>query len=183
MATRKIGTWVLPAASAIVAGHNMYNAAKCAQTGSKHSTGGHTRARRRAHVRTKTKVSVHQRGRQNAPAGSFSSFFYGRRLVPKRQYNAYNAIASQMHRTNVSGVAEVGSRHSIESFIHRDLSSKETGVAEVGSRKVLFESVTLQNQCNMNIHVILYDIIARKNLDSQTNISWVHGHRPKLGYW
>ena len=44
------------------------------------------------------------------------------------------------------------------------------------TRKFLLESVSgevmLQNQCNMNFRVILYDIIARRNIDSQTSLNW-----------
>ena len=32
--------------------------------------------------------------------------------------------------------------------------------------------VMLQNQANMNIRVVLYNIIARRSLDSQTAITW-----------
>ena len=79
MSKRGYGSWVLPAASAIAAGRNLYNAAKRARTGAKRSTRGRTRARGRAPARTRTKVSLHQRGRQTSQAGSFSFFFYGKR--------------------------------------------------------------------------------------------------------
>ena len=59
MAKREYGSWVLPAASAIAAGRNLYNAVKRAQTGAKRSTRGRTRARGRAPIRTRTKISLH----------------------------------------------------------------------------------------------------------------------------
>ena len=89
MSKRGYGGWALPAAGAIAAGRNFYNAAKRARTNAKRPTRGRTRARGRGPpVRTRTKVSLHQRGKNCGQAGSFSSFFYGRRLVPKRLYNA-----------------------------------------------------------------------------------------------
>ena len=51
-----------------------------------------------------------------------------------------------------------------------------TKIGGNSTRRVLRESVSgevmLHNQDNMNVRVILYDIIARKNLDSQTNLTW-----------
>ena len=44
MSKRGYGGWALPAAGAIAAGHNFFNAAKRAQTGAKRSTRGRTRA-------------------------------------------------------------------------------------------------------------------------------------------
>ena len=53
------------------------------------------------------------------------------------------------------------------------------------TRNVLFESVTgevmIQNQCNWNVCGIHYDVIARKTLNSQTNVDWGHGHPMSLG--
>ena len=110
MSKRGYGSWALPAAGAIAAGRNFYNAAKRARTGAKRSARGRTRGRGRAPpIRTRTKVSLHQRGRQIGNAGSFSSFIYGRRLVPKRLYNAYKAATSQMYQTNISGSCNVTS--------------------------------------------------------------------------
>ena len=84
MPKRGYASWALPAAGANAAGRNFYNAAKCAQTGAKRSTRGRTRARGRGPpIRTRTKVSLHHRGKQMGQAGSFSSFFYRKRLVPK----------------------------------------------------------------------------------------------------
>ena len=76
MSKRGYGGWALPAAGAIAAGRNFYNAAKRARTNTKRPTRGRkTRARGRGPpVRSRTKVSLHQRGRQNGHAGSFSSF-------------------------------------------------------------------------------------------------------------
>ena len=128
-------------------------------------------------------------------AGSFSSFCSGRRLVPKRAYNAYKGVAAQMYQTNCSGVLDVTSGHQataivgsafcgngiyVNQGIQNDLASIETSVqTTIGgnvTKRVLFESVSgeimLQNQCTMNVRVILYDIIARKNLDSQTALTW-----------
>ena len=104
MAKRNYGTWVLPAASAIAAGRNLYNAAKRARTGAKRSTRGRTRARGRAPVRTRTKVSLHQSAKQSGHAGSFSNFYYGKRQCPKKVYNAYKGVAAQIYQTNVAGV-------------------------------------------------------------------------------
>ena len=103
-------------------------------------------------------------------AGSFSSFFDGKRFVPKRLHNAYKAVAAQMYQTNSSGVADtvsgkqqsyiVGSAFCGNGvytghYIQSDLASFETAVQNfVGGnarRKVLFESI-----CDMNIRVILY---------------------------
>ena len=42
MAKRGYGGWALPAAGAIAAGRNMYNAIKRARTGAKHPTRGRT---------------------------------------------------------------------------------------------------------------------------------------------
>ena len=51
-----------------------------------------------------------------------------------------------------------------------------TQIGGNGTRKVLMESVTgetmLQNQCNMNVCVILYDIIARQDMVSETTLTW-----------
>ena len=105
MAKRNYESWVLPAASAIAAGRNLYNAAKRARTGAKRPTRGRTRVRGRAPFRTRTKVSLHQRGKQMGNAGSFSSFFYGKRPVPKRLYNVYKGVVSQIYQTNLSGIA------------------------------------------------------------------------------
>ena len=196
MSKRGYGSWALPAAGAIAAGRNFYNAAKRARTGAKRSARGRTRARGRGPpVRTRTKVSLHQRGKQMGHAGSFSSFYYGRRLVPKRAYNAYKGVAAQMYQTNLAGQADCTSAHQqtyivssafcgngvyIGQGIQSDLASIETAVTTtIGgnvTKKILFESVAgetlLQNQCTMNVRVILYDVIARKNLDSQTAITW-----------
>ena len=61
MSKRGYGGWALPAAGAIAAGHNFFNAAKRAQTGVKRPTRGRTRACGRAPpARTQTKVSLHQ---------------------------------------------------------------------------------------------------------------------------
>ena len=195
MSKRGYGSWALPAAGAIAAGRNLYNAVKRARTGAKRSTRGRTRARGRAPVRTRTKVSLHQRGRQSGQAGSFSSFFYGKRLVPKRLYTVYKAIAPQMYQTNCSGdcTAVSGKQGGTICFsafcgkdvyttagIQPDLLSIENAInAQIGgnvTRKALLESVTgevmLQNQCNMNVRVILYDIIARQDMFSETSLTW-----------
>ena len=145
----------------------------------------------------RTKVSLHQHGRQIGNAGSFSSFIYGRRLVPKRLYNAYKAVSSQMYQTNISGSCNVtsgvhtGVIYRSKCFLRNNvypslaiqpylLSTSNTINGSVGgnsTRKVLYQSVSgevmLHNQDNMNVRVIPYDIIARKNLDSQINLTFV----------
>ena len=195
MSKRGYGSWAMPAAGAIAAGRNFYNAAKRARTGAKRSARGRTRARGRAPpVRTRTKVSLHQRGKQCGQAGSFSSFFYGRRLVPKRLYNAYKAIAPQIYQTNISGYCPVtsgkqntcnvasafcGNNVFVTQGIQADLLSINNAVNTMNggnvTRKYLLESVSgeimLQNQTNMNTRVILYDIIARRTIDSQTALN------------
>ena len=103
MLKRGYGSWAFPAAGAFAAGHNLYNAAKRTRTGTKRSTRGRTRACGRAPVRTRTKILLHQCGKQSGQAGSFSSFFYGRRLVPKRQHNVHKAIAPEMYQTKITG--------------------------------------------------------------------------------
>ena len=127
--------------------------------------------------------------------GSFSSFFYGRRLVPKRLYNAYKGVAAQLYHTNLSGIAACTSGkqqcYIVSSAfcgndvypaqgIQADLLSIEnvlqTQLGGNSTKRVLFESVSgetlLQNQCNMNVQIILYDIIAQRSLDSQTNLNF-----------
>ena len=51
-----------------------------------------------------------------------------------------------------------------------------TSVGGNTTRKVLFELVSgevmIQNQCNLNVRVIHYDDIARKNLDSHSSAGW-----------
>ena len=107
----------------------------------------------------------------------------------------YIDISAQMYQTHVSGLAEctsgkqtaylVGSAFCgndmyVNQGVQLDLLSIENVVNTIFSgnatRKVLFESVSveimLQNQCYMNVCVIRYDIIARKNLDSQSAIAW-----------
>ena len=195
MSKRGYGSWALPAAGAIAAGRNFYNAAKRARTGAKRSTRGRTRARGRAPpVRTRTKVSLHQRGKQCGQAGSFSSFFYGRRLVPKRLYTVYKAIAPQIYQTNISGYCPVtsgrqnncivasafcGNNVYVTQGIQSDLLSINNAISTMNggnvTRKFLLESVSgevmLQNQTNMNTRVVLYDIIARRSVDSQTSLN------------
>ena len=57
MSKRGYGSWALPVAGAIAAGHNLYNAVKRAQTGAKRSTRGRTRACGRAPpIRMRTKA-------------------------------------------------------------------------------------------------------------------------------
>ena len=169
-------------AGAIAAGRNLYNAVKHAQTGAKRSARGRTRARGRAPVTSRTKISLHQRGKQCGQAGSFSSFFYERRIVPKRLYNIYKAIAVQLYQTNVSGYCPVTSagKHNnaivasafcgnnvfVAQAIQSDLPSMNHGISNMNggyiTRKFLLESISgevmLQNQTNMNTRVILYDI-------------------------
>ena len=184
MSKRGYGGWALPAAGAFAAGRNMYNAIKRSQTGAKSGSTKRTRSRGRAPlVRTRTRVSIHQRGRQSGQAGSFSSFFYGKRLVPKRAYNLYKGIAPQILQTNISGAAVTTSGKQnvfivASAFcgndvyptqgIQPDLLTINNAISTLNggniARKMLLESVSgevlLQNQSNMNTCVILYDVIA-----------------------
>ena len=132
-------------------------------------------------------------------AGSFSSFFYGKRLVPKRLYNAYKGVVAQMYQTNLSGIAVCTSGkqqcYIVSSAfcgndvypaqgIQADLLSIENVLqGQLGgnsTKRVLFESVSgetmLQNQCSTNVRVIIYDIIARKNWTLKHLLPGVHGH-------
>ena len=196
MSKRGYGSWALPAAGAIAAGRNFYNAAKRARTGAKRSTRGRTRARGRGPpIRTRTKVSLHQSAKQSGHAGSFSNFYYGKRQCPKKVYNAYKGVAAQIYQTNVAGVLTCTSGVQNQTIVNSLYCGSDvyetTGVQAdleyifnaIGTwnggnatRRTLLETVSgetmLQNQCNVNVRVILYDIICRRDLDSQTAISW-----------
>ena len=107
-------------------------------------------------------------------AESFSSFFYGKRLAPKRLYNAYKAVAAQIYQPNSAGIAEsdvtsahqatyiVGSAfcgngvytgHSIQSHLASIEAAVTTTIGGNTTKRILFESVSgeimLQNQCNI----------------------------------
>ena len=107
----------------------------------------------------------------------------------------YKAIALQMYQTNYSAEcvalsaiqggtivlsAYCGNNFFPTAGIQADLLSIENAVNnQIGgnsTRKVLMESVTgetmLQNQCNMNVNVIIYDIIARQDINSETALNW-----------
>lgn len=122
--------------------------------------------------------SIHQRAVNVGTGGSMSKFFYGKRKIPRRYASVYKALAKNYVGVNTAQriTAGIGLQNAytvMPMFNSGDVASISSKVANNNTNKIFLSScsaeVMLTNQELANVRIYIYDIIARR--DSQSNVN------------
>lgn len=136
------------------------------------------------------KPRLHQAATARGTGGYHSKFYYGKRKVPKqfssvvkglaKNYQVYNAAARMTAAVGVQTASTVNYL-----FNDTDVTAILANINAVKTVKALFMSVTselmLTNQDLGNVKIIIYDIIARRDAPSGSNVTdptaaWQHSY-------
>lgn len=138
--------------------------------------------------------SIHQRVKNFGGAGSMSSFYYGKRRVPKgfrsiikglsKNYKVYNSTSRVASAVGAQAVDTLTSLYNVT-----EVNAQLTAITANKTQKILLQSVTavleITNQTLSNVRVMLYDIIARRDLSAANvanpDVAWRNSYADEGG--
>lgn len=137
---------------------------------------GLTALRRRTRTRTTTRRKLNQRALNLGTGGSFSKFFYGKRLLNPTLRTLYKKTNKNYWTVSDSSTIECSTGFQdfitpLTLFRHADLETLMGMMPQTtnNTNRVNFESASaelqISNMRNSNTRVVIYDIIARRDTD------------------
>lgn len=136
--------------------------------------------RSRSRVTKKSKLHQSAKASVGGHGGTYSSFYYRKSKVPRGFRSTIKALSKNYYVWNgsarLTGTPGAQAPAVLQSLFHyTDLNAISQKVNSNQTNKVLFQSVSsealLTNQDTGNVNVVLYDIIARRDLSTQTNLA------------